>query len=97
VQGDLIEVAAASRDAIDFLSLSDVPSYFEGAQERDFLQRVRPALGPDGLAVLRSYLRIPAGMNTDGFDNVTERFRDVVAQEKVGVYRVGIYQKRSEA
>jgi S-adenosylmethionine-diacylglycerol 3-amino-3-carboxypropyl transferase len=95
-QGDLLDVSTSDGPPIDFLSLSDVPSYFEGETERRFLQRLRPSLRPGGMAVLRSYLRVPQGLNTDGFDDVTEQFQDVVAREKVGVYHVGVYQKRGE-
>jgi S-adenosylmethionine-diacylglycerol 3-amino-3-carboxypropyl transferase len=93
-RGDLIETAASEKQPIDFLSLSDVPSYFSGELERKFLQRVAPALTKDALVVLRNYLHVPQGLDLTGFETATEEFRREIDAEKVGVYLIDIYRHR---
>jgi S-adenosylmethionine-diacylglycerol 3-amino-3-carboxypropyl transferase len=96
-QGDLIEIASGSEVPIDFLSLSDVPSYFTGALEKNFMQRVAPRLSQDALVVLRNYLHVPRELDLTGYETVTGRFREVIEAEKVGVYLIDIYRKRGES
>lgn len=56
---DIFEAARQGKD-IDFLSLSDVPSFLPSAQEQAFLQRIRPGLAAQALVVVRAHLRLPA-------------------------------------
>lgn len=90
---DLLSVARAYEGhGFDFLSLSDVPSYFSGEIERDFMQKMLPILSSKGVVVVRSYLREPE-CNLDGFDEITPRFGELIAREGVQMYRIKIYQK----
>lgn len=57
--GDVFEAAAGAEGSIDFLSLSDVPSFLPAGQEQDFLQKVRSGLREDALVVVRAHLRRP--------------------------------------
>jgi len=77
---------------INFLSLSDVPSYFHGDLEKSFLQRLQPLLADKAIVVVRYYLRV---LTPDcyGFSDITIQYRDLIAQEKVQMYRIKIYQK----
>lgn len=93
VEGDLIAQARAAPVPIDFLSLSDVPSYFTGALERSFLRDVSANLAPGARVVLRSYIHVPEGLDTAGFNVVTSRYQEVVRREKVGVYLVDIFER----
>jgi len=92
VQADLVEHLRGMRNEVDFLSFSDVPSYFQGEQERRYLQAVRPALKRGGLTVVRNYLHLPQGLDETGFARVTARYRDAIAQEKVQVYHVDVFE-----
>jgi S-adenosylmethionine-diacylglycerol 3-amino-3-carboxypropyl transferase len=75
--------------SIDFVSLSDVPSYFSGELEQNFLQLIKPSLAKGAIVVLRSYLRIP-NANQNGFQDISEDFKDLIAAEKVAMYRIQI-------
>ncbi|MEK6705643.1 MAG: DUF3419 family protein [Bdellovibrionota bacterium] len=92
LQGDIVHEAATSRDKIDFLSLSDAPSYFQGEKERSFLQQVSKNLSPRAITVIRNYLHLPEGLNTNGFERITENYSDAISSEKVQVYTPEIYR-----
>jgi S-adenosylmethionine-diacylglycerol 3-amino-3-carboxypropyl transferase len=91
--GDLIQVIQAG-PGLDFISLSDVPSYFAGARERDFLQTVRSHLNPGGVVVLRSYLRVPQA-DRSGFVDLAPQFSQLISAEKVQMYKIEILQRVS--
>lgn len=93
VLGDVIKEAGRATSPIDFLSLSDTPSYFNPPLEQEFLQIVKNNMSPRGVVVNRYYLRIPENLNTDGYKNVTDNFKKIIAEEKIQVYSFGIYQK----
>lgn len=87
---DLIAAASSlSGEGIDFASLSDVPSYFTGDLERDYLKNIQAMLKPGAVVVLRYYLRV-ADVDESGFDDITETFKDLISKEKVQMYRIKI-------
>jgi len=85
---DLIQ-AIEKHENIDFVSMSDVPSYFGGKLEKDFLQRTRSHLSPGGVVVIRSYLRIPEA-DRSGYTDITKDFQQEILKEKVGVYHIEV-------
>lgn len=95
VQGDLVEILSRDEYAnkYDFLSLSDVPSYFSGDMERLFLQKISSSLKKSGVVCLRNYLRTPEA-DYSGFEDITEQFSGIYGLEKVGVYRFQLFQKK---
>ncbi|MBY0470702.1 DUF3419 family protein [bacterium] len=94
VRGDLMKVVQESDQDIDFLSFSDVPSYFSGDTEKNFMQRVRPKLSKDGTVVVRNYLHVPKDVDTTGFDLVSDQYKSAIDAEKVQVYLVDVYRRR---
>ena len=93
IQGDILKEAKDASPSIDFLSLSDVPSYFKPPREQTFLQEVNDALSPRGIVVNRYYLRTPENLNVSGYQNITDNFREVIHREKIQMYSFGIFQK----
>ncbi len=91
--GDLLENSEKVDRAIDFFSFSDVPSYFKGETEKNFLQRILKKMAPGGLAVVRNYLHIPEQTDTTGFATVTGEYTSDIENEKVGVYLIDIYRR----
>jgi S-adenosylmethionine:diacylglycerol 3-amino-3-carboxypropyl transferase len=81
---------------VDFMSFSDVPSYFTGTTERAFLQRLRPQLASGALVVIRHYLHLPQGTDRSGYSDVTADYAEAIAAEKVGVYLTEVL-RRDEA
>ncbi len=94
---DSIFTAANNSSApIDFLSLSNVPSYVSGELEKTFMQDFRPRLGDKALVVMRSHLHVPEGTNFDGYQNITETFGNLNAREKTQLYQIDVYRKADQ-
>lgn len=94
VNGDIVEETKHASPAIDFISLSDAPSYFKPPREQNFLQDIRGALSKEGVVVSRYYLRIPENLITSGYRDITDHFRESIGKEKTQVYNFGIYKKK---
>lgn len=93
-QKDLIECARESQTGFDFVSFSDVPSYFSGAEEQNYLQRLKQGLRPGALVVVRCYLRVPENTDLTGFLDVTEHYQSLIDAEQTQVYKIFVYQFR---
>jgi S-adenosylmethionine-diacylglycerol 3-amino-3-carboxypropyl transferase len=94
VQGNMVELLQSPlyQNQFDYLSLSDVPSYFHGQVEKNFLVDIAPALKKGGVVCMRHYLRRPE-CNIEGFEDITSEFGDLFLKEKVGVYRFELLRK----
>lgn len=88
---DFVSYLSKTTQKFDFLSLSDVPSYFQGDLERDFMQMIRPSLNPGAIIVNRYYLR-KSECNLLGFEDVTDAYRELIELEKVQMYDIKIYK-----
>lgn len=93
LEADLTQPDLSLEEPIDFLSFSDVPSYFSGDLERDYLQRLRQHLAPEGVVVLRYYIHVPEGTRKEGFVDLAADYRDLIAREKVGVYSFDVLRR----
>lgn len=94
--GNVLDVVRkGSSLPVDFVSLSDVPSYFDESTSRDFLQQMSPGLNPDALIVARYYLRVINWMNKDGFVKVNGDFERYIEEEKTQMYFVDVFQKKT--
>lgn len=91
-QGNVIEQIEEASEPVSFVSLSDVPSYFTGDLEKNFLQRTACNLKPNAKVVVRNYLHTPENTDLTGFENVSSQYQSLIDQEKVGVYSVDIFQ-----
>jgi S-adenosylmethionine-diacylglycerol 3-amino-3-carboxypropyl transferase len=91
--GSILDMAAKSEIPIDFLSLSDVPSYFSGETEKGFMQMIRPGLTADAIVVVRNYLRIPEGTNLKGYVRATSKYTHLIQKEKVQLYKIDVFQR----
>lgn len=92
LEKDLLSAAQEFKGDLDFVSLSDVPSYFSGEVEKSFPQKLLPSLRTGAIVVLRSYLRIPEA-DWSGYEEVTARYSSEISLEKVQMYRIQVYQK----
>ncbi|MCK6594741.1 MAG: DUF3419 family protein [Bacteriovoracaceae bacterium] len=91
---DMIQYLSSGKNKYDFLSLSDVPSYFGGDLEKSFLQQIKSSLNPGAIVVIRYYLRI-CDTDINGYKDVTNDYADLLRHEKVQMYKVNIYQFKS--
>lgn len=90
-QNDIVNQAQEG-ELYDYISISDVPSYFFGKLEKSFLQDMRPALAEGGVIVVRSYLRVP-NADRSGYRDISDRFEKEIKAEKTQMYRVEVLQK----
>lgn len=88
---DFVSCLAKGEKQYDFLSLSDVPSYFKNDLERDYMQKIRPSLCKDAIVVVRYYLR-KSNCDLTGFKDISELHRNLFDHEKVQMYDIHVYQ-----
>jgi S-adenosylmethionine-diacylglycerol 3-amino-3-carboxypropyl transferase len=88
---DFVAHLKSGKTKYDFLSLSDVPSYFGGDLEENFMQMIRPGLHPGAIVVLRYYLRT-SKCNLDGYQEITNDYLNLLEFEKVQMYEIKIYK-----
>lgn len=93
LKGNILNIAKKKKNHYNFLSFSDVPSYFNGELEKKFMQQVYPCLKKGAIVVIRYYLKICRNVDTEGFEEITEEFTDLIAQECVQVYTIKVYRK----
>lgn len=86
-------VSEQKQRPVDFVSLSDVPSYFDETMSREFLARMKAGLAEDAQVVCRYYLRVIESMNRDGFLDVTQNYRTWIDMEKTQMYHVDVFKK----
>ncbi|MEA9358291.1 DUF3419 family protein [Bacteriovorax sp. PP10] len=94
VQEDFVSYLAKGEKQYDFLSLSDVPSYFQGGLEKEFMQKIKPGLKPGAILVSRYYLR-KSECDLTGYVDITEEYREVIDLEKVQMYDIRVYKYQS--
>lgn len=87
------DVLGAADESVDFLSLSDVPSFFDDlALERDFMNRLGKKLPGGAVLVYRAHLRLPHP-ETAGFDSIIDSFRPLLDRERTQLWQVFAYRK----
>ncbi len=89
---DLITLGESSAEKFDFVSLSDVPSYFSEHLDRVYLQRLKTGLNPGAQVVVRCYLRVPENTDLTGFREVSDSWRAEIDAEKTQIYKTFIYE-----
>lgn len=94
IRGDIVSEISKITMPIDFISFSDVPSYFTGEVEKNYLQRIYPYLSPHSLMVIRYYLHIPGGTITKGYRDISANYIKLMSQEKVQMYLIKVLRKQ---
>lgn len=92
IQHDLVNWLAFHQ-GVDFVSFSNVASYFTGNREKEFLSEIRDSINPGGIVVMRHYLHHPSGLDRTGFEDRTENFQELISKEKVQMYDVEILER----
>lgn len=94
IQGDVIDEVSKIAEPIDFISFSDVPSYFTEEVEKNYLQRIYPYLSPHSFMVIRYYLHIPERTIMKGYKDISANYRKIIRQEKVQMYVIKVLRKQ---
>ncbi len=79
-----------------FYSLSDTFSYFPEDQARGFLDRFHRETPAGAVAVFRSFLRSPGGLEFKTWREQTEKQNRAAELDLTGVYRFHIFQKHPQ-
>ncbi len=89
-------VDAVSRQTrkVNFVSISDVPSYFDDNLERQFLNKMHLGLSEDALVVIRYYLKVARFVDNSLFERVTSQYFSAIESEKTQMYLVDVYQNK---
>lgn len=95
INEDFVSYLSKNDKKYDFLSLSDVPSYFKGDIEQNFLQKIKPSLERNAIIIVRYYLRKSA-CDLTGFEDISKKFTKLFDQEKVQMYDICVYQYKGE-
>ena len=91
VTEDFVSYLQKGEMKYDFLSLSDVPSYFKGDLESQYMQKIKPGLNPGAIIVVRYYLR-KSNCRLDGYVDITHTHQKLIEDELVQMYHICVYQ-----
>jgi len=91
-QSDIISFISETRE-IDFVSLSNVPAYFSGELEQEFLSRILGSLRPRARVVIRHYLHYPESLDRRGYHDLTSSFAGAIGNEKIQMYDPEILER----
>ena len=92
--GNVVELVEQHDNiSVDFLSLSDVPSYFDEETSFQFLQRMRRGLADEADVVARYYLREIRNADIEGFKDVSAQYTAAFATEMTQMYRMSVFRK----
>lgn len=91
VKGDVLEVVRTAGEPVDFLSLSDVPTFFKGPLEQQFLQELRPRLARGAVVVTRGHLRVVTPEAT-GFESITPQYQAAIDRELTQLWQIQVHR-----
>jgi S-adenosylmethionine-diacylglycerol 3-amino-3-carboxypropyl transferase len=94
VLGDFISTLSKNKSLVDFVSLSDISSYFSADIECNYLQNIRNNISSGCKIVERQYIHIPRNVDTSGYTNTTHMYKKEIEQEKTQMYNIKIWQKK---
>lgn len=89
--GDVLNYLSNSSD-VNFVSLSDVPSFLSNQQAISYLKKIQPGLAPGALVVSRGHMRVIEPELT-GFYDSTEQIEDIIKNESTQLWRISSFTK----
>ena len=89
--GDVLDYLSSSSD-VDFVSLSDVPSFLSSQQAPGYLKKIQPGLAPGALVISRGHMRIIEPGLT-GFYDSTEQFEEFIKRESTQLWSISSFTK----
>jgi hypothetical protein len=81
---------------IDFVSFSDILSYFPENLEKVYLQKIKPYLNKGAITVHRYYFRVNKDLDISGFNKTTDQHSLFIDKEKTQIYIIDTYEKENE-
>ena len=93
-QGDFFGICNSLETKIDFVSFSDILSYFPDDLGEVYLQKIRNKLSSNAITVHRYYFHITKNMDTTGYEKISNQYLQYINREKTQIYLIDIYQKK---
>ena len=94
-QGDLIKIIEKDlSDKIDFISFSDILSYFDDQTGSKYLQKIKDKLNINAMTVHRYYFHINKYLNYNGYKKITKNFLNQIHDEKTQIYIIDVYKRK---
>ena len=90
VCGDVVTYVSRSRN-IDFVSLSDVPSFLPPVLASGFLQQIKPGLSPGARVITRGHLRVVSPL-LGGYRCLKEVVSDLAFAETTQLWHIDAYE-----
>ncbi len=90
--GSIISVLENETE-VSAVSLSDVPSYFKGPLEQNFMQMIWPALSANAKVINRYYLHVPKPLNTTGYQDISSEYQNEIQHERMQMYQIQVFEK----
>ncbi len=92
-QGDVVsEIANLASNSVDFISLSDVPSFLKGEMADNYLQKIKKTVSPKGTVMVRGYLRVTKP-HQEGYNKVNTDFLHLFKKETTQLWNIDVYKK----
>jgi S-adenosylmethionine-diacylglycerol 3-amino-3-carboxypropyl transferase len=89
--GDIFEESLSHRP-LDFVSLSDVPSFLAEGVAEMYLQKLKGCLNPSALVVARGHMRVVRPRST-GFEDLTSDHSWLLAQESTQLWTIQVHRR----
>ncbi|MGS0740340.1 DUF3419 family protein [Glaciimonas sp. GG7] len=90
VEGDIFETVRTSKN-IDFLSLSDVPSFLSSEKEADYLEKMKPGLAKGAIVIVRAHLRV-IRPKINGYTDISLQYLHLKNIEATRLWSFHVYQ-----
>jgi len=88
IKGDILSDLPG---AIDFISLSDVPSFFKNDKEKSFLQDLKTKVNNSSYIIVRAHMRVP-NPELNGFSLINDQYDDLLKEERTQLWKFFIYK-----
>lgn len=92
-EGDLFSNIEEIKTPIDFVSFSDILSYFPKDLEDIYLQKIKKKLNPNALTVHRYYFHINMNLDTTGYQKITSANPKLINKENTQIYIIDLYKR----
>ncbi|MCX7978000.1 MAG: BtaA family protein [Bdellovibrionaceae bacterium] len=89
--GNLLELLHS--EPYSFVSLSDTISYLPNQEANKILQKMNSRTPAGSIVVIRSFMRAPQKLDTQGWESMPEKESWAFAIDGTGVYKFHIYRK----
>lgn len=93
IQTDIVSAINKIEEPVDFVSISDVPSFMSDGPANTFLVDIAANLAPNATVVSRGHLRV-VRPDSKGFNDISAQAGEVFSSERTGLWQIQCYEKQ---